>query len=315
MTTAMLTLSAMTLLCYVALGIALRKRNACAFAFSTASSETPAVAARGASETRSSRPSGFARTDVGKARKINEDRFLVDDSLGLYVVADGMGGHENGDMAAAFTVSTIEKVVCAHRQLIERARAGKANVQRVAELLEDAIHEANVEINWFAASSTRKSKMGSTVTALLLCGDRAVVVHVGDTRLYHLQESSLRLLTIDHNVENDLVFEYGVHPEKAARNPFAAQLTRAVGPQEKVRPDVSVVDVQAGDRFLLCSDGFSQYIPSHMWLEHQMTRHDHHEIPHRLTYFANNAGGSDNITAIAIELPAASTCPALRSAA
>ncbi len=300
----MLTLSAMTLLCYVALGIALRKRNTYAFAFSSATSGTPAVSVCGASSKRISRPCGFARTEVGQRRQINEDRYLVDDELGLYVVADGMGGHENGDMAAAFTVATIQKVVSAHKNLIERVRAGKERARKLASVLESAVHEANVEINWFAASSTRKAKMGSTVTAVVVCGDKAVMVHVGDTRLYHLQGSSLRLLTIDHNVENELVFEYGIHPEKAARNPYASQLTRAVGPQEDVRPDVAVFDVEPGDRFLLCSDGFSQYIPSHMWLEYQMIRNDHYELPHRLTYFANNAGGSDNITAIAVELPA-----------
>jgi serine/threonine-protein phosphatase Stp1 len=188
-----------------------------------------------------------ARTDTGKVRARNEDAFLALPEQGLWVVADGMGGHQNGALASRLIVEHLAEpsVGDLPQRLDElRKRLHALNRRLGQELTVTAAHPDPV--------------IGSTVVALLIEGDRAACVWAGDSRCYLWRGSRLYQLSRDHSLLQQLIDEQQLSPSEAARHPAAHALTRAIGASDELKLDILELDVLPGDAFLLCSDGLYQ---------------------------------------------------------
>lgn len=185
-----------------------------------------------------------AKTHVGAVRLNNEDCFAVDPDRGLFVVCDGMGGHDRGELASSTACATIRDSVAAW------PRSSRVGVAR--DLLVGAIHAANRRVHRLGSGERRP---GTTVAAILRARDRFVIAHVGDSRVYRLRRGVLVQLTRDHSLANYLVDRGRLQPEMAADFPQRHVVTRALGTRSDVEIDVQVAPVLPGDVFLLASDG------------------------------------------------------------
>lgn len=188
-----------------------------------------------------------ARTDKGKVRARNEDAFLDLPEQGLWVVADGMGGHQNGALASRLIVEQLAELP--EGSLAERL----VNLRR-------CLHELNRRlVQELTVTAQRPDPViGSTVVALLMEGERAACVWAGDSRCYLWRSSHLYQLSRDHSLLRQLIDEQNLSPQEAARHPAAHALTRAVGASEQLELDILEFDVHPGDTLLLCSDGLYQ---------------------------------------------------------
>lgn len=249
-----------------------------------------------------------ALTDVGRQRDHNEDNFLVDKKLALYVVCDGMGGHAAGEVASAIAVRTVHEEVKREGELLSDYIAGKTGADRVSKrdvinMLEFAVNRASNRVHGEAVKDSSKRGMGTTLVSLLMAGNQAFVTYVGDSRCYLLRNGSIQQITEDHNVYNELIKKKKLPKEKAEK--LLAQknaVTRAVGVYEHCEPDTLVVDVVAGDRFLLCTDGLSMYFEGDEVAElgTLLSNRDAEASVKSLIDAANTRGGGDNITAIIV---------------
>ena len=244
--------------------------------------------------------SGSGLTDVGRTRKNNEDRLLVDNDLGLYVVSDGMGGHAAGEAASEAAIAALERTVRDDRSRVHRVRSGRLAVDTLEKLLANAVRGACREVHRLAVAKPELAGMGCTLTALLIAGGKAAMAHVGDTRLYLWRGGSLHQLSTDHTMVEELV-QAGVIAREAARDhPFSNTLTRAIGSQESVRVDTLLFDVLPSDRYLLCSDGLSNYADDLDDLALRVGGADIESVPDELVAFANASGGRDNVSAVVV---------------
>ncbi len=243
---------------------------------------------------------GSGLTDIGRKRGSNEDRLLVENDLGLYVVCDGMGGHAAGEVASDTALAALERAVRDDRAQVHRVRNGRLPAKKLESLLATALRGACREVYQLAVSKPDLAGMGCALTALLIAGSKAVMAHVGDTRLYLGRGGTLHQLSTDHTMIEELVQSGMIPRESAHQHPFGGILTRAIGTQESVRVDTLVFDVLAGDRYLLCSDGLSNYVRDLDELAVQVGSGDVESVPEELIDFANEAGGRDNITAVLV---------------
>ena len=252
----------------------------------------------------------FAATDVGRQREHNEDNFLVDPKLGLFVVADGMGGHAAGEVASRIAVHEVCRALREHSDVVERWADGAADGdlglmrQEMLLLLERAIQQACLTIFRASQEDPRKRGMATTTSALLLVGDRGFISHVGDSRIYLLRQGQVHQITEDHSLINELVKRGKVKRDEIDSSPYAKYknaVTRAVGAQETVEADTLDFDVLPGDQFLLCSDGMYAYFRESD-LPDLLAGSDIGEVPRRMVELANAGGGHDNITAMVVRV-------------
>ena len=237
-------------------------------------------------------------TDVGRVRSHNEDSHLVDAALGLYLVADGMGGHAGGAHASQLCVDVVDKVMRRGLEALNTV-APEHRTAAISEMLSIAASEASARINDQASADHRLQGMGTTLTGLFIYGERAYVVHVGDSRAFLLRGGTCRQLTSDHSWLNEQVQAGRMTEEEAAHSDLKHIITRSVGFERQVDPDVIPLNVSLGDAFLLCSDGLSNYIEPD---EFAMLARDHWyaDLPRICVELANKRGGDDNITALTI---------------
>jgi serine/threonine protein phosphatase PrpC/CRP-like cAMP-binding protein len=247
-----------------------------------------------------------ALTDVGKTRDHNEDNFLVDRKLALYVVCDGMGGHAAGEVASAIAVRTFHEEIKREAELLADYVAGKSGAERVSKrdlinMLEFACNRASGRVHAEAEKDQTKRGMGTTLVSILFAGNQAFVTWVGDSRAYLLRAGSLQQITEDHNVYNELIKRKKMSREKVEKLAPKNAVTRAVGVYEHCEPDTIVVDVVAGDRFLLCTDGLSMYFEDDViGLGQMLLTPDAEASVKSLIDAANARGGGDNITTIIV---------------
>jgi serine/threonine protein phosphatase PrpC len=225
-----------------------------------------------------------ARSDVGRGRPENEDDFLVERDHGLYAVADGMGGHRAGEVASATAIATL--------------KAAYLGGQR----LDQAVAAANAAVFAKGADDADLRGMGTTLTAIALEGDRtAVLGHVGDSRAYLMRDGTVTQVTDDHSLVEQLVREGRLTPEEAQNHPQRAIITRALGVDADVEVDTYRVDLKAGDRLLICSDGLTNML-SDDTIAQTLRRHaDPQQAADTLVDMANQAGGDDNITVVILD--------------
>jgi PPM family protein phosphatase len=251
-----------------------------------------------------------AATDIGRQRTHNEDNFLIDKKLRLFLVADGMGGHAAGEIASSITVHEVRDAVYNNRDLIERYRVDHPGVQayEILQVLEHAIQAACGAVHARAQAEPDKRGMGTTATVLLLAGSsdqlRGFIAHVGDSRVYLARQNQCHVLTEDHSLMNELVRRGKLNREQIESSPYKQYknaVTRAVGVYSSVEVDTFDFDILPGDRLLLCSDGMYAYIDE-AELPKQLADGEIKEVPRALVDIANRGGGHDNITAVVIRV-------------
>jgi serine/threonine protein phosphatase PrpC len=257
------------------------------------------------SETRAGENIHFwAATDVGKVRDHNEDNFLVDKNLSLFVVADGMGGHAAGEVASAIAVRQMRDVVKQNKDLVEAFKEGSAiaSSRDVLNMLDHAVQKACSEIHELAERETEKRGMGTTLSGLLVIGNRGFIAHVGDSRIYLLRGGRVVQLTEDHSLINELIKRGKLAATDAESSPYKNAVTRAVGVYESVEVDTLDFEVLPGDQYLLASDGLTGYLKEEDIPPRMIESDPIEEIPKAFIDFANDAGGKDNITTIIVRM-------------
>jgi serine/threonine protein phosphatase PrpC len=239
------------------------------------------------------------KTDVGQKRDHNEDALLLDPSLGLYIVCDGMGGHAAGEVASAHAVKTVQRVLREQTALIDEARKDKPDARdRLIAAVENAVNTACSEIFSMATADNGKAGMGTTLVMMLVVGGKGLMAHVGDSRLYMVRAGQIHQLSEDHSYTSEMVKRGKMTREQARTSPYANVITRAVGIQKNVQVDTLMFDMIPGDTFLLCSDGLHGYYDDPNDLADALSNDDHEKIPDALINTANTRGGKDNITAL-----------------
>ncbi|MCS6901069.1 MAG: protein phosphatase 2C domain-containing protein [Myxococcales bacterium] len=240
-------------------------------------------------------------TDIGRYRTVNQDALLSDDTLGLYVVADGMGGHAAGEIASHEAVENVFGMVKRGlRNMPElRGHISEQRLRAACRMMEGAIQSATYMLFAMAEFDRSKSGMGTTISALLLLGYYGVFAQVGDSRIYQIREGRVAQLTEDHTLIGWQLKQGLISPEEANRSPHKNIIIRAVGNRDYVQVDTGLVDLMPGDRYLLCSDGLHGYLQNEeipLLVSEPLS-----SVSQTLVDLANARGGRDNITAIVVE--------------
>ncbi len=249
-------------------------------------------------------------TDVGKKRDHNEDSFLIDEDLKLFVVADGMGGHAGGGTASRIAVETIDRELRQARTTQGSALEARTALQDspVPEAIRAAVERACIAIYSKAQEDPRLAGMGTTVISLLLKDDQAFFAHVGDSRAYLVRGDLIQQISEDHSLVNEQIKAGMITPEEAKHSRYKNIITRSVGFEEEVQVDVMGLLSEPGDVFILCSDGMANMVEDPEIL--QVVRHfPLAEVPQKLIDLANERGGDDNITVIAVQVQAETIVP------
>lgn len=241
-------------------------------------------------------------TDVGRKRTHNEDSYLIDDEMQLFVVADGMGGHAGGGTASRIAVETIDRELRkAHESnSAPFAAIGPLQDSLLPEVIRNAVEQACLAIFQAAQEDARLAGMGTTVISLMIKGNQAFLAHVGDSRAYLLRGDLIQQVSEDHSLVNEQIKAGMITPEEAKHSRYKNIITRSVGFEEEVQVDVMGLVVEPGDLFILCSDGLANMLEDKDLLD--LARHSKVEdLPKKLVEVANERGGDDNITVVVVQ--------------
>ena len=238
-----------------------------------------------------------AASHVGKVRASNQDSGSVGNHL--FVVADGMGGHAGGDVASALAI----------RHLVGLDRP-YSSVEEAREEIYRGILGAGKELTRAVADHPELTGMGTTLSAMVRVGDKVVIAHIGDSRIYRLREGLLEQITADHTFVQRLVDSGRITPEEAAVHPRRSVLMRVLGDVD-VEPEIDthILDTQPGDRWLLCSDGLSGYVDEREIAEILLTTHDPDDACDKLIQASLSEGAPDNVTAVIVHVSDEDTSP------
>ena len=225
-------------------------------------------------------------TDTGRQRRANEDAFLA--RAPLFVVADGMGGAQAGEVASATAIEVLA--------------GGIGNDGSLEQRLSEAVQQANAQIHALSVADEERAGMGTTITAAYIGESNVTLVHVGDSRCYRWRSGTLERLTDDHSLVEEMVRQGQLTPEQALEHPQRSIITRALGPEPVVEPDSQTVGARDGDLLLLCSDGLSTMITDDE-IAAVLAREESLRASARgLIAAANEAGGRDNITVVLLRI-------------
>lgn len=238
----------------------------------------------------------FGLSDVGRCRVTNEDNFFYDTGIGLFAVADGMGGHAAGEVASQLAVDALVET-------IRDSDDDLADQGHVVARLKEAVREANRRIWASIETNEERRGMGTTLVALVTLNEHAIIGHVGDSRAYRLRDGRLEQLTADHSWVFEQVKAGLLSRDDAKNHPMRNIVTRALGSQTDVTVDLSEQEAVPGDLFLLCSDGLNAMLSDE---EIQSMLQEHRDDPeaacHALVEAANERGGEDNTTVIVLRV-------------
>ena len=252
----------------------------------------------------------FAKSDIGRRRPQNEDCFVADPSLGLYVVCDGMGGGNAGEVASRMAIETI--VTYVRSAAVERTPAGGVvpddpNLTSATNQLAHAIRAANATVFRAAWEHPQYAGMGTTVAAARLSGHTLSIAHVGDSRVYLMRDGAIQALTADHSWVAEQVAQGYMTEEEAERSPRRNIVTRALGVESTVEADVAELPVSKNDLLLLCSDGLTRGVSCGEIQRTLANGGDLREKTDQLIALANDAGGDDNITVMLVNIEGETT--------
>lgn len=247
----------------------------------------------------------YGHTDTGRVRAHNEDAFLADSSLGLFVVCDGVGGRARGEIASQETVDLIHDWIKSDATDIVAARSHKLDafgLQRVGALVRGAIQNACYMVHHMGEIDPDRRGMSTTASVVLIASGAAIVGWVGDSRVYLGRPGEIRQLTDDHTLVNYQVKQGVLTPDQAKHSKMKHVITRAVGHRDHVEVDIRTIPLQHGDKLLLCSDGLHEYLDDTPDMLHDLfVKTEIREAAREAIRLANAQGGRDNITALFVE--------------
>lgn len=237
-----------------------------------------------------------SKTDIGRKRELNEDYIFASGNLtgvlnNIFIVADGMGGHNAGDLASKYTVNKLVET-------LEENSEGKQ--EKTEDILDRAIQKANAYVYNCSISDRALSGMGSTLVLTTIVDNKAIVANVGDSRLYLIRENEIIQVTRDHSFVEEMVSLGELDREAARNHPDKNIITRAIGVKDTVLADFFVVELKKEDKLLLCSDGLTNMVTDMEILE-IVQRYDIEDAVSTLVDTANKNGGKDNISVVVVE--------------
>lgn len=244
-----------------------------------------------------------SRTDIGRVRQNNEDTFAVAQEINLWVVSDGMGGENHGELASAIAVETI---VASCRQSSSSLQFPRADISERGNRLLSAAHFANHEIFDSASQNSDLRGMGATVVAAWLDENRLSLVNVGDSRAYLLHSDELEQLTVDHTLVAEQVRGGIISPQQALTTKFQNVLIRALGVHAVVEPDIREFELNPDETLLICTDGLTRMVEDSKIVKTILGAPSAQAAADRLVSLANECGGQDNVTVIVVRFCAKS---------
>ncbi|MBW8039256.1 MAG: serine/threonine-protein phosphatase [Planctomycetes bacterium] len=233
---------------------------------------------------------------IGKIREENEDTFLMDPELGLFLVSDGMGGHRGGELASKIVTEDLPVII---EVKLDKLKVGSQATIR--SLFKKAIVEQSRQLRLEGTSETGYRDMGATLVAALLRNNRAYIANLGDSRIYRLRKERLVQLTKDHSVVSELLDKGKIKPEEAHDHEAQGEITHYVGMETKTLPYIRSFSLKKGDRLLLCTDGLTDSADDKTISAILVKKEDCKEACQALIDTANAAGGCDNITVVIVD--------------
>jgi serine/threonine protein phosphatase PrpC/CRP-like cAMP-binding protein len=245
----------------------------------------------------------FGQTDVGKRRDHNEDCIFIDEQTGLYVVADGMGGHAAGEVASATSVDVLKEEFKKNAALIESFKSNGPDEVReqILKMIEAAVQKACATVYKMGQEDLQQHGMGTTLSVMLISDSGGFIAHVGDSRIYLVREDQVHQLSIDHTLVNEQLKRGTITKEDAHKARYKNVITRALGIQESVRVDTLHLDILPEDKFLLCSDGLHGYLKPGEVKQIIKSGPDA-DVCQKFIDLANERGGKDNISIVYIDV-------------
>lgn len=237
----------------------------------------------------------YSRIDIGKTRKSNQDAFCAQElskDTAFAVVCDGMGGAKAGNVASEMAVNVITEYV-------KRSYRDAMDATDVSQMLKRAVTSANIDIYDAALRDESLSGMGTTAVVAIIRSDFTVICHVGDSRAYLISDNTLTQLTRDHSMVQSLVESGKLTPEEAMVHPRKNVITRALGAEENVIPDLYETILKSGETLMLCSDGLSNFVSAEQIIS-IFKSNNLNDVADILTDTANENGGGDNITVVTV---------------
>jgi protein phosphatase len=243
----------------------------------------------------------FGKTDVGLVRKINEDSFMCEklegyDDLYLYIVADGMGGHNAGEVASSMAVQQVAGYIK------ENIKAIELGDKEIKDLIGNAILYANERVYKTSILQSNYLGMGTTLSMVIAKNSRIYIGHVGDSRIYLIRDNVILRLTEDHSLVAELIKAGTIKPEEANNHPQKNVITRALGTEYTIESDVSQWDLKNNDIILICTDGLSNAVCEEDMVYTLLNTSDLNEACEILINKAKESGGFDNITAVVVQM-------------
>lgn len=233
----------------------------------------------------------WAQSDIGRKRTNNEDSLFFNNDLGLFMVADGMGGHKGGDKASKLAIETAAD---AYKNL---------HIEGSADALKQALKNAASEVYLAGTNNASLKGMGTTLSALAINGEEANIAHIGDSRIYRLRDQEFNLLTQDHSLVHEQVQAGIMTTEEARISSLRNIITRAIGHDQNAKADHFSISIQANDLFLLCTDGLNNMLNDDK-IKEIITKQEPKKSIHTLISEANLRGGDDNISVILVSIQA-----------
>ena len=240
----------------------------------------------------------FTKTDIGKARSMNQDSFFVsennDNGLNLYILADGMGGYKGGEIASKVAITAVSKYITEKFDSIAKDK------NSILDLLEDAIIFANSAIYEESEQDEELQDMGTTLEVLIIYKQKVYIGHVGDSRIYRIRKNNMKKITTDHSYVEKLIQDGEITREESYNHPKKNLLIKALGTDEEVEPDLIYTVLNKNDMIIICSDGLTNMIKEKEILD-IVLNNSSENVVEVLVDEANEAGGLDNITVIFID--------------
>lgn len=241
----------------------------------------------------------FAKSDIGKARDMNQDYYSIpnkEDPLTLFILADGMGGYNGGEIASKLATVTVKSYIESNFEAISKEK------DEILKLIHNAMEYANMVVFEKSKQDENLEGMGTTLEVCLIYNNKAYIGHVGDSRIYRIRKEFIRKLTNDHSYVEKLVRDGTITKEEAEHHPKKNMLMKALGCTAFVEPDVTVKGFIKDDILLICSDGLTNMVEDkEIYQIVSQARGNMEEAANQLIKRANEAGGYDNITTILIE--------------
>ena len=237
----------------------------------------------------------FAKSDIGKARELNQDYYYISedtDEPKLYILADGMGGYKGGEIASKLATDSVRKYIQTNFSSIAKEK------EEILKLINSAVEYANMVVYEKSKEIPELEGMGTTIGICLIYNNKAYIGHIGDSSIYRIRKDVIRKLTKDHSYVQKLVEDKKITREEAKIHPKKNMLTKALGCTAYVEPDLRARNFEKGDVFIICSDGLTNMVDEKRIYE--LVKEDITTATDNLIKEANDAGGYDNITVIII---------------